>query len=209
MEDIGIFTRGIYSQEALPIEYVRKGPDQMPPDEPYASYRGRDGSPPKEIIWVLAAEPGSPAPEPTPVKGTDQLEYMKGNAAEALVAATAVALMDAGRAGTALQAVYAKTPADRVARMSVGVAVYRAFVAASDQRAAAAASQASWIETHIAIGTTRQQAYALLRSQAVVAFNMAYVTVKGESVKHTSTGNSFTRCEYANTLPSQSTGFRE
>ncbi len=195
MEDIGAFTRGMYSKDALPIEYVKKIPNEMPHDAPYVSYQGRNGSPPKEIIWVAMPVQSSSQMESTSAQSSDQLSWIHDKEMEAYVAAVALALMDAGRAGDVLQAVYAKTPPSRVARLDLGISVARAFAAASDQIAAKAASQADWIKTRLVAGVKREAAYALLKPQGFVAYNMAYVKVKAEATENPSPGTTFVRCD--------------
>jgi hypothetical protein len=59
MEDIGDLINGLYSHDAPTVEYVDKNPTQMPSDACSASYQGRIGSPPREIIWVSTRVQGN------------------------------------------------------------------------------------------------------------------------------------------------------
>lgn len=96
------------------------------------------------------------------------------------VAATALAVMDAGNAGPTLQALYAQTPNDRKAHVALGLSVAQALREASDQSAAFAEGQASWIFSHVVPGMTRSGAYELLRTEGLTAYN--YFLVKGKPI---------------------------
>jgi hypothetical protein len=183
MMDIGLFQRGMYSQAVPHIRQIDKPPSEMPADSPYVSFQGRDAGPPvAEIIWLSTGDRDPNAPE---------AEVRKMN--EAYVGAMALAIMDAGRAGSTLQAVFANTPSDRTSRLALGAAVARAFSTASDQSAAYAASEADWIKAHLVPGTSRDAAYDMLRSRNLVAYNTDYAKVIEQPEKFTSSGESLGR----------------
>ena len=194
MKDIGEFMQGAYATGDLQLTFVEKPSSQMPPDTPYADYRGRSGKPPKEIVWVLSpaeyTDSATPVPSPVP----DQLAWMHDTATDALVAAIVLAVMDSGRAGRALQSLYAETPSDRDARLALGRSVVHAFAALSDQQASDAVAQTTWIATNVKPGASRAEAYAFLKSKGFVAYNTAYVHVKGGTVER-STNAVTVRCD--------------
>lgn len=177
--DLDAFISGYYQPKAgsPPMKTIVKDPSAMPSDAPYASYQGRGaGPPPVEVIWVSSAIGAMHRPEE---KRAAEDQYM---------AAAVLALMDAGNAGPALQAIYAKTPADRPSRLALGLSFARAFQAASDQSAAFAASQAEWIRKNIPPGMTRAAAYTLLKSKGLTAYNWAFVKGKPIPPSHGSSG---------------------
>jgi hypothetical protein len=177
--DIEAFISGYYQPKAGSprMKTIVKDPSAMPPDAPYASYQGREpGPPPVEVVWVSSA-----------IGSMHHLEEERA-ADEQYMAAAGLAVMDAGNAGSALQAVFAKTPSDRASRLALGLSFARAFQSASDQSAAFAASQAEWIRTNISLGTTRAAAYTLLKSKGLTAYNWAFVKGRPIPPSHGSTG---------------------
>jgi hypothetical protein len=169
-KDIWAFMGGLYKPhpDSPQIKIVRQAPAAMPSDAPYVSYQGRDpGPPPTEVIWMAESAPAS-ATDPNDAKAMND-QY---------AAAAALAAMDAGNAGPALQAIYAKTPSDRESRLALGNSFAEALRSASGQAAAFSANEADWIRTHIAPGTTRAAAYEMLKSRRLTAYNRAFVKGK-------------------------------
>jgi len=186
MMDIILFEQGMYSQATPKIQQVQKRPTEMPPDSPYVSYQGRDAGPPEiETIW-----------ESTATRNPNLSYAASKKVAKELVAAMALALMDAGRAGPMLQAIYASTPSDRASRLALGAAIAQAFVTAGVQGAAYAASEAAWIREHLVPGTSRDAAYEVLRSKNLVAYNFDYIKAIGQPEKFLPSGESLgTACD--------------
>jgi hypothetical protein len=95
-------------------------------------------------------------------------------AEDAFVAATALVAMDAGVAGQPWERLFRSTPADHASRIALGNAVVVGLKTASDQSAAFETDQAEWIKSHVAVGTTRHDAYGMLKSRDLVAYNPAF-----------------------------------
>jgi hypothetical protein len=134
--------------------------------------------PPTEVIWVTQAIPTSTS---------DPNYEQKAKAMnDEYVAAAALAVMDAGNAGTTLQTIYAKTSSDRASRLALGKAFEEAVQSASNQAAAFTAREADWIRTHIVPGTTRVAAYEMLKSKGLTAYNWAFVKGKPMRAPETS-----------------------
>jgi hypothetical protein len=167
-KDILEFTKGVYglwSPHSREIQEVSKDPRAMPSDSPLVSYRGREPGPsPRQIIWTSSA-----------AEAKNGKSYY-----EAYVAALALAVMHDGNAGRTLQAIYARTPRTRAARRALAEAIVRAFTAVSDRKEARAADDAVWIPKHIVPGTTRADAYGMLKSRGLTAYNGAFV--KGKAI---------------------------
>lgn len=141
----------------------------MPADARYVSYQGRDpGPPPVEIFWISTDIRSLSLPGP-------QYDEKTNVSNDQYVAATALAVMDAGDAGPTLQAVYARTPSDRASRIELGESVARALQAASDQSAAFAWEEAEWIRSNLAPGVTRTTAYEMLMSKGLTAYNWSFI----------------------------------
>lgn len=176
------FMRGLYgNQKTFEIKSIPKAPADMPPDTPYVSYQGREpGSPTVQIIWISTATANSRDEENT--QGVED-EY---------VAATALAVMDAGNAGPTLQTLYAKTPNDRKAHLALGLSFAQAWHAASDQSAAFAAGQATWVQTHVIPGMTRSAAYDLVKIKGLTAYNYSFIKGKAIPPQSDSTGHVIT-----------------
>ncbi len=180
MSDIMSFVQGLYGKQGLlgpegsiKIETVTKSPDAMPSDAPYVSYQGREpGPPPLEIIWISSAA--------RPIHVDPSFEQIAQRVDQEYVAAAALAVMDAGKAGATLNAIYLSTPANLQARLALGKSFAQAFRSAGDQTAAFAAAQAKWISSNIVPGTPRSVAYEMLKAKGLTAYN--YDFVKGKPV---------------------------
>jgi len=163
-DDIRDFLTGVSkpNHQSTGSKIIWKKPSEMPADARYVSYEGRDpGPPPVELIWIS-----------TDVRSLSSHEQY--------VAATALAVMDAGDAGPTLQAIYARSPSDRASRLELGKSVARALQTASDQSAAFAAGEAQWIRSNIVPGVRRATAYEMLKSKGLTAYNWSFI--KGKSI---------------------------
>jgi hypothetical protein len=157
-DDIRALVKGAFA--ARP-QQVPKEPAAMPSDAPLVFYAGHG------TIWVsktVDADLGAfaremPAQQP---------------AEDAFVAAVALAAMDAGTAGKPWQDIYRQVSSDEASRLAFGKSIAEALKTASDQSAAFAADQSAWIQSQIAPGTTRDRAYAMLKSRGLVAYNPAF-----------------------------------
>jgi hypothetical protein len=140
------------------IETVEKDQDQMPHGYRYFFYAGRDKDTGREILWE--ARPGKD-------------EGDEDERGDEYVAAYALAALDAGYVGEPWKTLY-NGEANATARLTFGKAIARALDEASDQKKAVEAADVAWIREHIVAGTSRANAYALLRSYGLVAYNSAY-----------------------------------
>jgi hypothetical protein len=146
------------------IRQVIKRPAEMPPGAPLAFYAG------DHVVWVsktVDQDLGtfaivSPAAQP---------------AEDAFLAATALAAMDAGTAGEPWETIYRRTPANQSARLALGKAVDDAWKTASDQSAVFATAQTAWIQSHVSVGMTRQDLYAMLKSHGLIPYNPRFATL--------------------------------
>jgi hypothetical protein len=173
-DDIGDFLTGVYkpNPQSPGRKILWKSPSDMPADARYVWYQGRDpGPPPVESIWISTDAISLPTSEP-------QYDEKTKLSNEQYVAATALAVMDAGNAGPTLQAIYARSPSDRASRLELGKSVARALQTASDQSAAFAAGEAAWIRSHIVAGVPRVTAYEMLKSKGLTAYNWAFIKGK-------------------------------
>ncbi len=156
-DDIVALINGMF---AAHIRQVKKNPAEMPSDAPLIYYAGNG------VIWEsrrVNQDLGSwsrvnPAWQP---------------AADAFVAAVALAAMDAGKAGEPWRGLWRATPPNPASRLALGKAIAEAIKTASDQSAAFMDKETKWIRGHIVVGTSRSDLYAMLRSQGLVAFNPA------------------------------------
>lgn len=173
-DDIWDFLKGVHkpSPQSPGSEIVWKTPSAMPADARDVSYQGRDpGPPPVELIWISTDVRDLSTADP-------QYDEKTKISNEQYVAATALAVMDAGDAGPTLQAIYARTPSDRASRLELGKSVARALQTASDQSAAFAAGEAEWIRSNIVAGVPRVTAYEMLKSKGLTAYNWAFIRGK-------------------------------
>jgi hypothetical protein len=142
-------------------QQIKKDPGAMPSAAPLVYYAGHG------TIWLsktVDQDLGAWArvsPETQPAE-------------DAFVAAAALAAMDAGTAGKPWQDIWRRTAADSDSRIELGKEVAEAFKTASDQSAAFAESISGWMQTTIAVGTLRRDAYTMLKSRGLVAFNPMY-----------------------------------
>jgi hypothetical protein len=166
-DDIGAFLKQMNAPSAPypPITKVMKKRSDMPMDEQFASYRGLDSGPPAaEIVWIA---PGHSEHDSPPDAGNQYLLAMT------------LAVLDSGGAGPKLQSLYAKAT-NAQERRTLARAVVQAFQSASDQSAAFAAAEVSWIQGHVRPGVSRSFAYQLLRSKGLTAYNWSFI--KGKPV---------------------------
>ena len=147
------------------ISQIAKSRAEMPPDAPLAYYAG------DHVVWVSKSvnqDLGTFA----------RVSSAAQPAADAFVAAAALAAMDVGTAGEPWEGFYSRTPATRAARLALGKAVADAWKSASDQSAAFAAAQTDWMQSHISVGITRGDVYAMLKSRGLTPYNPAFETLE-------------------------------
>jgi hypothetical protein len=139
------------------IDTITKDPSVMPAGFRYGYYAGRDANSGNEVVW-----------QAKPTKSDDGAVE-----SEQLIAAYALAALDAGSVGEPWKTLYDQA-ADRPSRLKLGKDIVRVINAASDQQKSITDADVAWIRQNITIGLPRSEVYAALRSRGLVAYNYAY-----------------------------------
>lgn len=140
------------------IHFIDKDLDMMPSDAPLVYYAGNN------TIWQSKQVHQD-------LGAWGRVQPSEQAAEDAYVAALALAAMDVGTAGEPWEGLYKSTPADRASRLALGKAVADALTEASDESATFASDQTAWVQLHVVAGTARSDAYALLKSHGLTAYN--------------------------------------
>ena len=149
-------------------QQISKDPEAMPAAAPLVYYAGHG------VIWeskALNQDFGGWA--------TVSAEAQPGE--DAFVAAAALAAMDADTAGKVWRGIYVRSPSDSASRISLGNEIAQALKLASDQSATFAESATQWMHSRITAGTPRVDAYVMLKSRGLVAYNPAFEAPKSAS----------------------------
>lgn len=157
-DDIASLTRAVLLSRP---RQIRKDPASMPSLAPLVYYAGHG------IIWESNTVDQD-------LGAWSRVAPREQPAEDAFVAAVALAAMDVGKPGKPWSELYKRTPRDDASQLALGEAIAEAIKAASDQSAAYASAQMTWIKSQVLTGTPRPSVYAMLKSRGLVAYNPAF-----------------------------------